>query len=142
MTPEQIKKTAVKMAKERGLENISRNTLCARAGIPAGSFSHVMGRTFKAFIRELIDEGHGNVAGGKLEKRRIAPELRKDHIVATGLQLAEEGLKLTRADVADRAGVSAGTVSKYFNTMPQLRRAVVRLAKQRGNATALEQLGA
>jgi len=141
MTPEIIKKTAVEMAAENGLENLTRNTLCARAGLPAGSFAHVMGRSFKAFIRELMAEGHSNVTGGPITKRRIDPALRRDHIVASALQLVTEGEKLTRAGVADLAGVSANTVQKYFSTMPQLRRAVIRLAKQQENEVALELLG-
>lgn len=142
MTPEHIKQTAVEMAAEKGLENLSRNTLCARAGIPAGSFAHVMGCSFKAFIRELAAEGHSNVAGGPITKRRIDPALRRDHIVASALTLVERGEKLTRPGVANVADVSANTVQRYFSTMPQLRRAVVRLAKQQQNETVLEALGA
>jgi len=133
MTPEHIRKTAIKMAAENGLENITRNGLCQRAGIPAGSFAHVTGQTFKAFIRSLAGEGHAGA--GEVTRRRMDPELRSAHIVATALRLAESGhiKTLTRADVANAAGVSTGTVTKYFSTMPQLRRAVMRLAKKENN---------
>lgn len=138
---ERIKQTAVSMIADQGLENLSRNTLCAKAGIPAGSFAHVMGQSFKAFIRELAAEGHHGPPGREVTKRRIDPALRRNHIVETALRLAEEGhyAKVTRAQVAHAAGVSEGTVSKCFNTMPQLRRAVLRMARANGNTTVLNQ---
>jgi len=134
MTPEHIKQTAIAMADESGLANISRNTLCARAGIPAGSFQHVTGMTFKALIRELAAEGHGGGAES-VTRRRIDPELRREQVVEAALRVAERlgGVEqMTRDLVAIEAGVSTGTVSKYFNTMPQLRRAVARAAKRNG----------
>lgn len=141
MTPEHIKETAIQMAKANGLENLSRNTLCAKAGIPAGSFTHIMGKPFKAFIRELASEGHGSTEDVTVTKRRIDPTLRRAHIISAAVRLAEQShyLRITRADVAEAAGVYPGTVSKYFSTMSQLRRAVMRAAKEQGNETVLAQ---
>ena len=142
MTPKHIKTVAVTMAAEKGLQNLSRSTLCARAQVPPGSFAHIMGKSFKAFIRELADEGHGG-AVVEVTKTRIDPALRRNHIVATAARLAEEhGLNgYTRDQVAGAAKVSASTVSAYFNTMPQLRRAVLRHARKQGNDSILKQIG-
>lgn len=130
MTPDHIKQVAIKLIKSRGLENLSRSILCAHAGVPPGSFTHVMGLSFKAFISALAAEGHGSTGNPEVTRRRIDPTLRRKHIVRTAHQLITQGKKLTREAVATAAGVSESTVSKYFGTMNQLQRAVARLQKQ------------
>ena len=46
---------------------------------------------------------------------------------------------MSRDQIADEAKCSTGLISKYFGTMPQLRRAVMRAAVVRGNHTVLAQ---
>jgi AcrR family transcriptional regulator len=46
---------------------------------------------------------------------------------------------MTRQAVADQAGCSAALVSRYFGTMPQLRRSVMRAAVARGDKRVLAQ---
>ena len=53
MKREKVKQTAIDMVEEAGLINLSRSALCARAGIPDGSFPHVMGCNFSEFVEEL-----------------------------------------------------------------------------------------
>jgi AcrR family transcriptional regulator len=62
--------------------------------------------------------------------KRLAPEVRKEAILAVALERARSiGLNnLRRDDIAAHAGVANGLVSRYFSTMTQLRRAVVRAA--------------
>lgn len=48
--------------------------------------------------------------------------------------------KMTRDGVAELAGVGNGTVTLYFNTMTQLRRAVVRRAEHQSDPFILGQL--
>jgi AcrR family transcriptional regulator len=61
---------------------------------------------------------------------RLKPEIRKDEILAAAIQLTlRVGLNGLRRDaVAEEASVANGLVSRYFNTMTQLRHAVVRHA--------------
>lgn len=64
---------------------------------------------------------------------RLKPIDRKEMILAAALDEAQErGYQhITREGVAKRAVCSPGLVSTYFNTMTQLRRAVVRAAVSR-----------
>jgi len=129
MKREHVKSVAIEMAKRSGLINLSRRELCERAGIPDGSFPHVMGCTFTEFITELRTEGvaSSNVA---VNKRRVSPTLRKEHLVSVAIDLAIEGnyMRTTRDAIAERAGVSMGLVTKYFGTMQQLRNEIMRRA--------------
>ena len=46
---------------------------------------------------------------------------------------------MSRDQIAEEAKCSTGLISKYFGTMPQLRRAVMRAAVVRGDRTVLAQ---
>lgn len=63
-------------------------------------------------------------------RERLAPEVRKEAILAAAVKRAQAvGLAgLRRDDVAVEANVSQGLVTRYFNTMTQLKRAVIRHA--------------
>lgn len=129
MKREHVKKTAVAMVKEAGLINLSRRQLCERAGIPDGSFPHVMGCNFAEFVEELRVDGI-EAAAYPVSKTRANPALRKGHILVVAVAMAKDvGYhKITRDAVAEAAGVSMGLVTRYFGTMTQLRRDIVRYA--------------
>lgn len=133
MNREQVKQTAIAMVQETGLINLSRRDLCDRAGIPDGSFPHVMGCNFADFVSELKGEGHDGAAY-PVSKSRANPALRKDQILNVAIGLAkEQGYhKITRDGVAGAAGVSMGLVTRYFGTMKQLKKAVIRAAVKQG----------
>ncbi len=61
---------------------------------------------------------------------RKDPKDRQEMILQAAINVAKrEGLsKLKRETVAQEANVSCGLVNRYFNTMPQLHRAVIRAA--------------
>lgn len=128
MKREKVKQTAIDMVEEAGLINLSRSALCARAGIPDGSFPHVMGCNFSEFVEELRgicpDQAH------VVTKNRANPALRKDQILSVAVNQAKDVgyTKVTRDAVADAAGVSMGLVSRYFGTMKNLRRDIIRYA--------------
>jgi len=65
-----------------------------------------------------------------MSKKRLPPTERREHILGAALDLAKrDGFnKLTRDGIAAHAGVSCGLVTNYFNTMNQLKRAVMRAA--------------
>jgi len=129
MKREHVKETAVAMVREAGLINLSRRELCDRAGIPDGSFPHVMGCNFADFVEELREDGVEQ-SFAAVSKRRANPALRKDYILAVAVDMAK-GVgyhKLTRDAVAEKAGVSMGLVTRYFGTMLQLKNKVVSYA--------------
>jgi AcrR family transcriptional regulator len=68
-------------------------------------------------------------------------EVRKEHILDAAMKAAEKVgyLSMRRSDVAELAGCAEGLVNKYFNTMPQLRRAVMRKAVSGGYNAVLAQ---
>jgi DNA-binding transcriptional regulator YbjK len=133
MKREHVKETAIAMVREAGLINLSRRELCDRAGIPDGSFPHVMGCNFAEFVGELREDGVEQSAA-PVSKRRANPALRKDYILAVAVDMAKAvGYhKLTRDAVAEKAGVSMGLVTRYFGTMKRLRRDVMRRAIKEG----------
>jgi len=128
-----VKQLAIDMANANGLINLTRFDLCKRAGIPEGSFPHVMGCTFTEFVSQLKPEivNSGNHA---VSKRRANPELRKEYILNAALIVAKtKGYnKLTKPAIAENAGTSVSLVGYYFPTMPQLKRAVMRAAIAQG----------
>lgn len=129
MKRDKVKSVAIAMVKERGLINLARRDLCERAGIPDGSFPHVMECTFTEFVEELRSE---NVEQGPapVSKRRAPAALRKEHLLKTAVELSvDKGYNnVTRDGIAEAAGVSFGLITKYFGTMKQLRREIMRAA--------------
>lgn len=62
------------------------------------------------------------------KKEYLKKDARRDQILSAAMDIALiDGYdKLTRDGVADRANCAAGQVNRIFNTMPQLKRAVMR----------------
>lgn len=137
---EEIKEVAVCMVRGQGLINLSRRELCERAGIPDGSFPHIMGCNFAEFVEELKLEGIEEIPHA-VSKTRANPALRKDHIltVAVGMAKTEGYNKITRDKIAEGAGVSMGLVTRYFGTMNQLKTAIMRRAIKQGIAEIIAQ---
>lgn len=129
MTKGDLLTLAKSMARETGLINLSRQALCDRAGIAPGSFSYYAGCTFNEFVAEIRDSLDPH-ALHPVTKARANPELRKGSILdaAVDLSCTHGYTNISRQQVADRAGVSTGLVTKYFGTMQQLRRAIIRAA--------------
>jgi len=133
MNREQIKEVAIGMVRGSGLINLSRRELCDRAGIPDGSFPHIMGCNFSAFVEELQLEDIRELSHS-VSKTRANPQLRRDHIlnVAVGMAKTAGYNKITRDKIAEGAGVSMGLVTRYFGTMSQLKTAIMRRAVKQG----------
>ena len=66
-------------------------------------------------------------------RTRMKPEARREHLLGVAMDIAiKRGYDhVTRDNVAHQAGVAKGLVSKVFNTMNQLHRAVMRAAIHR-----------
>lgn len=129
MTRDHIKQTAIIMVKEAGLINLSRRELCERAGIPDGSFPHIVGCNFSEFIDKLKTEV-ADVTVFPVSKSRVDPTLRHKHILNIAITMAKKTgyHKITRDGIAENAGVSMGLVTRYLGTMKQLRRTIMRAA--------------
>lgn len=132
-TREHVKSVALQIANADGIVNLSRRDLCERAGIPAGSFIYVMGCSFTAFLDELRKEVAPN-GSALIKKGRINKRDRSAQLLTVGVLCAKEhGLyKITREQIANRAGVSESLIRKYFKTMDALRRAILREAVRNG----------
>ena len=73
--------------------------------------------------------------------KRLDPKERKAQVLAAALHVAARDgyTQMQRADIAARAKVSPARVSQLFNTMPQLRRAVMRHAVKVENHKVIAQ---
>jgi len=134
MTKSEIKKIAIRMCKRNGLINLSRQSLCLQAGIPDGSFHRVMGCSFTEFVIELAEYTDVTTGAKTVTKLRASPKLRKRQILDAAITVSvKHGYQhITREHVAKCAGISEGLVTRYFNTMVQLRRDVMRAAIRDG----------
>lgn len=126
MKKDDIITAALKLSKEHGFINLTRKDVCKEAGIPDGSFPHIMGQTFTEFIETLGKDTELH----EVSKKRLSKDVRKDHILRVALKLAKEYgyTSVTRNVLSERAGVSAGLVTHYFSSMVQLKRALMRAA--------------
>ena len=73
--------------------------------------------------------------------KRLDPEARKEQILNVAVELAELlGYdKIRRDGIAEKANVADGLVTRYFNTMNQLKRAVMRHAVTNDNVIIVAQ---
>ena len=126
MERKRIKKIAVGLVERDGLINLSRAGVCKAADIPNGSFPHLMGCTFSEFVEELRKGGHTGPVPYAVVRSRAHPELRKEHILNTAVELAGEAGydNLKQSAVAEKAGVSGALVGQYFS-MAGLKNAVM-----------------
>jgi DNA-binding transcriptional regulator YbjK len=77
-----------------------------------------------------------------MTEEKLTPKQRKRKVLEVAVEHARIcGIhQVMRQSVADDAGVGAGTVSLYFNTMGQLRRAIARHAMLNMDPEILSQL--
>ncbi len=122
-----IREIARKLIEKNGLINLTRYELARAAGILPGSFSHFVGCSFTELVDELAKDTSLSEYDGMIIKPRVNPALRKSHILKCAMVLAAaHGYNsLTRAMIAEEAGVSEALVSHYFGTMDQIRDAIM-----------------
>lgn len=132
-TPTEIRAIALEMANANGLINLTRQALCDRVGIKDGSFPAVMGMTFTeltAEIRPLCTEASLKIKASN--KTRTNSTLRKEQLISSALDCFEKTdkpfMKVTRADIAEEAGVSEPLITHHLGTMVDLRRDIIRHA--------------
>jgi hypothetical protein len=140
MTKDEVLKAGVTLASKIGLINVSRRNLCEAIGIPFGSWDNAVECSFTEIYSEL-KERIGTTNTQTITKKRVDPELRKDHILNAAIRVAEKVPfnRMSRAQVAEEAGVADALVSKHFGTMEQLRGDVVRRAIKQENLKIIAQ---
>lgn len=128
-----VKEVAINLARESGLINLTREKLCNAVGMPVGSFPHFMGCNFTDFVASIADEVGESGYGHGADIGRANPNLRKTQILNVAIELSRDiGYQhITRSKVADAARISEGLVTRYFSTMNQLKREVMRTAIKR-----------
>lgn len=113
-----------------GLPYITRNAVAKRANVPAGSLG-LYGSMIeiKRKVAAMNDWG----LGAGLDRYQASRADRDERILTAALALAVVGnyRDLTRAAVADAAGVSPGTISNYAGDMAGLRDKVMTAAVAR-----------
>lgn len=128
---EKIFREARKIIKKHGIINLSRWELCEAAGVPPGSFAHVMGFGFDKFVKMLWREEIPEPSRGvSVEKTRANPALRKENILQVAMVIATRKgyTDFTRADLAEAAGISPALINHYFHNMKCLQRDIMRRA--------------
>ena len=129
VTPELIRSTAIEMALEVGIINLTRIDLCEKLNISDGSFTVIAGRSFTELIEDIRPEC--KASGSKPErKRRTSRALRTEHILEVALDISErDGFgKLSRTSIAEECGISESLIAYHFGTMSDFKRTVMRHA--------------
>lgn len=130
VTPETIRSTAITMAQEVGIINLTRIDLCAKLGIADGSFTVIAGCTFTELINTIRPECKTKGAVKPERNRRTDKDIRIEHILGVSLDVAERDgfAKLSRTTIAEECGVSESLITYHFGTMPDFKRTVMRHA--------------
>lgn len=140
MKKQEVLKVAVKLAKERGLINLSRADISQAAGIPDGSWTAIVGASFLDVVGE-VKAIIGEEKYFPVTKKRVLPELRKENILSCALKLSESiGYTNVKAsDLAEMAGVTSPNIFRHFGTITQLRRDIMRKAVKSKNLKVIAQ---
>jgi DNA-binding transcriptional regulator YbjK len=117
-----IREIAERMAEAIGVANITRERLCSEAGIPEGSFTHIMGESFTDFITcAELENSH------RFTRARVAPEFRRQAVLESAIMVAQrDGWQaMTRGSIAELSCISAGLVSYVLGDMSFIREMVL-----------------
>lgn len=121
---------AVELAREHGIINLTRKMICDAVGVSERRFNQETGGI--TALTNTLSAEHPDLkrVGGEVKRRSINPALRREHILTSAVAAATENgyYAFTRDDVAEIEGCSPSLVTRYYQTMPQLRRAVMRHA--------------
>ncbi len=141
MNKNDIKEIAKKMVRRSGMINLSREGLCQEANIPNGSFAHVVGCNFIEFMEELKQELPDQDPVLAVSKKRVPAAMRREQILQVAVELSKQTgyNKLTREQIAERAGISVSLITNHFHTMNQLRRDIIRYSIKNNEVAVIAQ---
>lgn len=125
-----IRDTALRLARDIGVQNVTKSMLCRKTNVSEGSFNHIMGESFTELINGLNISATRTITG----KRVIKPAFRKESILLAAVELAynNEYASMNRRSIANAAQVSPALVTKYFPTIGNIRAAVMLYAVTEG----------
>lgn len=124
-----IRDTALRLARDIGVQNVTKPMLCRKTNISEGSFNHIMGESFTELINGLNISATRTITG-----KRVKPAFRKGSILLAAVELAynNEYATMNRRSIANAAQVSPALVTKYFPTLASVRYAVMLHALAKG----------
>lgn len=117
-----IRDTALRLARDIGVQNVTKSMLCRKTNVSEGSFNHIMGESFTELINSLQLNATRTITG-----KRVKPAFRKESILLAAVELAynNEYSTMNRRSIAKAAQVSPALVTKYFPTLGNIRLAVM-----------------
>lgn len=117
-----IRDTALRLARDIGVQNVTKSMLCRKTNVSEGSFNHIMGESFTELISGLHISATRTITG-----KRVKPAFRKESILLAAVELAynNEYSTMNRRSIAKAAQVSPALVTKYFPTLGNIRLAVM-----------------
>ena len=127
---EEIKELALRMAREKGLVNLTCADLSKAAGFPEGSFTARAGCTFTELKTLLIPLLQDAPHHAQTVSRRNPPAVRRDQIIKAALYVAQSKPYNTikYLDVAEQVGCTRALISHYFHQESDLIAERLRLA--------------
>ena len=139
---DEIKDLALRMAREKGLINLTCADVSHAAGFPEGSFAARAGYTFTELVTELTPMLRDMPHRTQTVNRRANPAVRRDQIIKAGLCIAQRKPYNTikYGDVAEQAGVTRTLISHYFLRESDLITEILKLAVEQ-NVLSVIKLG-
>ena len=127
---DEIAELALRMAREKGLINLTCADVSREAGFPEGSFSARAGYTFTELVTKLTPLLRDMPHHTQTVNRRANPAVRRDQIIKAGLYVAQQKPYNTMkyGEVAEQAGVARTLISHYFIRESDLITEVLKLA--------------
>lgn len=121
---------ALRMAREKGLINLTCEDVANEAGFPGGSFTARAGYTFTELVTKITPMLRDMPHHTQTVNRRAHPAARRDQLIKAGLYVAQRKPynAMRYADVAEQAGVARTLIAHYFLHESDLITEVLKLA--------------
>ena len=121
-------KAGCELAREVGTMNLVLKDVCARAGIPSGSFQNYTSMSFQDFVKQVsLESGAPLTVDGARNRRTSHPHLRRQDILLQALKISREigYSNITLLQAAEKSGVPRSSVSYYFGNVGGLKTSVM-----------------
>lgn len=138
---QKLENTAVRIAREKGVINLTKDEVCKAVGVEPYAFKGIMGETFTEMISRFERSGIG-VGMFPVQRERVQHDLRAEQIMDHALRLAEEMgyyAQVTYSEVAESAGVSRSLMYHYFGPMEGFPEKILEAAIRRVNVPVIRQ---
>lgn len=121
---EQVIQAGLRLAKKKGLLNVTVKDVCDACGLPLGSFKGRTGLKHNEFIRVLKERGAPT--GESCDYVKAHPDVRREQFIAAACKIARSKgfFGVSNKDIARECGVSPGAVQNLFARMNDVRKAM------------------